>query len=99
MFDHEKLKKRRQELNLRPKDIYVILGISKATYSNWESGARVPSEKDINKLEMIFDVEKDYFIDKTHIITVFPQLNEANKQKVQDFANQLLQEQEEKETN
>ena len=98
MFDHEKLKKRRLALNLRPKDIYVILGITKSTYSTWESGARVPSDKDIAKLEMIFDVEPGYFLDRTHIIAVYPLLSEENKSKVQAFAKELLDSQEETET-
>ena len=89
MFDHEKLQRRRLALNLRPKDIYLILGISAATYSSWESGAHDPSENDIKKLEVIFDVEKDYFIDKTHIIEVFPKLNDTNKHLVEAYAHDL----------
>ncbi|MGT2847278.1 helix-turn-helix domain-containing protein [Streptococcus massiliensis] len=89
MFDHERLKNRRLALNLRPKDIYVILGVTKATYANWESGARVPQEHDIKKLEMIFDVEEDYFIDKTHIVEVFPKLSDTNKRLVETYAHDL----------
>ncbi|MBP2623040.1 helix-turn-helix domain-containing protein [Streptococcus oricebi] len=98
MFDHEKLQRRRLALNLRPKDIYLILGISAATYSSWESGAHDPDESEIRKLELIFDVERDYFIDKTHIIGVFPKLTEKNKKLVQDYAYQLYLKQEEAET-
>ena len=93
MFDHQRLKNRRLALNLRPKDIYVILGVTKATYANWESGARVPQEGDIRKLEMMFDVEEDYFIDKTHIVEVFPKLNEQNKRLVEQYAHDLYLEQ------
>lgn len=93
MFDHDKLKDRRMALNLRPKDLYVILGVTKATYHNWETGARTPQEADVKKLEMILDVEEDYFYDKTHILEVYPQLNQANKDLVKAYAHKLLEEQ------
>ena len=38
MFSHEKLKKRRMELNLTQSSIYQELGISRKTYSAWENG-------------------------------------------------------------
>ena len=38
MFSHEKLKKRRLELNLTQSSIYQELGISRKTYSAWENG-------------------------------------------------------------
>ena len=93
MFDCEKLKNRRLALNLRPKDLYVILGVTKATYHNWETGARSPQEADVKKLEMILDVEEDYFYDKTHILEVYPQLTAANKDLVKAYAYSLLEQQ------
>ena len=42
MFSHEKLKKRRLELNLTQSSIYQELGISRKTYSAWENGLAEP---------------------------------------------------------
>ena len=45
MFSHEKLKKRRLELNLTQSSIYQELGISRKTYSAWENGLAEPHAK------------------------------------------------------
>lgn len=45
MFSHEKLKKRRVELNLTQSSIYQELGISRKTYSAWENGLAEPHAK------------------------------------------------------
>lgn len=45
MFSHEKLKKRRLELNLTQSSIYQELGISRKTYSAWEMVWQNPTQK------------------------------------------------------
>ena len=40
----EKMKKRRIQLNLRPKDIAKKVGVAESTYRDWENGRKIQGE-------------------------------------------------------
>lgn len=93
MFDSKKLKKRRLELNLRPKDIYQILAIPRSLYCKWESGAQIPTYHQVLQLSKILSVEDTYLIDPKDIFDIYLKLSKENKEKVNDFAYHLFKEQ------
>jgi len=59
----EKIKKLRTRRNLQQKDLISYLKIAKSTYSQYESGDRVPSIDIIKKLAEFYNVSLDYLLD------------------------------------
>ena len=93
MFSHEKLKKRRLELNLAQASIYQELGISRKTYSAWENGLAEPHTKNLRRLATCLKVQENYFVDETSTLYTYPLLTPSHKKEVDQLASQLLERQ------
>ena len=93
MFSHEKLKKRRLELNLAQASIYQELGISRKTYSVWENGLGEPHAKNLRRLATCLKVQENYFVDETSTLYTYPLLTPPHKKEVDQLASQLLERQ------
>ena len=93
MFSHEKLKKRRMELNLTQSSIYQELGISRKTYSAWENGLAEPHAKNLRRLATCLKVQENYFVDETSTLYTYPLLTPPHKKEVDQLASQLLERQ------
>ena len=83
MFSHEKLKKRRLELNLTQASIYQELGVSRKTYSAWENGLAEPHAKNLRRLATCLKVQENYFVDETSTLYTYPLLTPPHKKEVQ----------------
>lgn len=58
----EKIKKLRENKNLQQKDLVDYLKIAKSTYSQYESGTRMPSLDIIMKIAEFYNVSIDYLL-------------------------------------
>ena len=93
MFSHEKLKKRRLELNLTQADIYTPLEISRKTYSAWENGLAEPHAKNLRRLAKRLKVKENFFVDETSTLFTYPLLTPPHQKQVDQLAGQLLERQ------
>ena len=93
MFSHEKLKKRRLELNLTQSSIYQELDISRKTYSAWENGLAEPHAKNLRRLATCLKVQENYFVDETSALYTYPLLTPPYKKEVDKLASRLLERQ------
>ena len=90
MFSPEALKKRRTELKISQIDIAKQLDITRQSYFNWESGKTKPNSKNTEKLASILKVPVTYFEAEYKIIETYLRLNYINREKVEDYAEELL---------
>lgn len=90
MYQPEKLKARRKELNLTQKDIADLLGISYQAYSAWERGVKQPSKEKVKKLEQILDVPIGYFTEP-EIVRLYNTLSGEGKGQVLSYVKNLVQ--------
>lgn len=90
MFSPEVLKKRRSELKISQAEIARQLGISRQSYFTWENGKTKPNGKNIDKLADILGVPTSYFESEYKIVKTYLQLNAINREKVEDYAEDLL---------
>lgn len=78
-------------------DLAKLLGYSKQTISNWETGLKTPRMGAIQKLSDFFHVNKSYIIDGTNnsdkLLTVYNQLNDNRQENVYKYASNQLEEQ------
>lgn len=78
-------------------DLAKLLGYSKQTISNWETGLKTPRMGAIQKLADIFKVNKSYIIDGVKnpdkLFSIYEQLNDERKNNVYNYANDQLEEQ------
>lgn len=78
-------------------DLAKLLGYSKQTISNWETGLKTPRMGAIQKLSDFFHVNKSYIIEGTNssdkLLTVYNQLNSNRQESVYKYANNQLDEQ------
>lgn len=78
-------------------DLAKLLGYSKQTISNWETGLKTPRMGAIQKLSDFFHVNKSYIIDGTNssdkLLTVYNQLTDSRQENVYNYANNQLNEQ------
>jgi len=54
-IDYEKLRRKRNELGLKTKDVCKELNLYQPSYCNWESGRSKPIRRNAEKLERYFD--------------------------------------------
>ncbi len=59
----DKIKKLRQKSNLQQKDLVEYLKVAKSTYSQYESGDRVPSLDIIRRIAEFYNVPTDYLLE------------------------------------
>ena len=95
MFSPEILKKRRTELKISQIDIARKLGITRQSYFYWENGKTRPNGKNTEKLAEILGVSPTYFESEYKIVETYLHLNSANREKVEEYAEELLSIQEE----
>lgn len=94
MFSGEKLKKIRQEKGYSQADLAKLLQLSRASYFNWEKGKTKPNQKNLKQLSQIFKVDPTYFLSEHDIVNIFLKLNPDNQVKLENYAEELLKEQE-----
>ena len=93
MYQPEKLKARRKELQMTQKDIADRLGISYQAYSAWERGVKQPSKEKVQQLEQILNVPKGYFTE-VEIVRLYNTLSDEGKdQALSDVRNLVQKEQ------
>ena len=90
MYQPEKLKARRKELQMTQKDIADQLGISYQAYSAWERGVKEPSKEKVNRLEQLLKVPKGYFTE-IEIVRLYNTLSNKGKNQVVGYARDLVQ--------
>lgn len=95
MFSPESLKKRRTELKISQADMARKLDISRQSYFTWESGKTKPNSHNIEKLADILGVSTGYFESEHRIVETYLKLNDINRVKVEEYAEELLTVQEE----
>lgn len=54
-----KLKQLRTDRKISQKELGDILGVSQQTVGSWERGYRTPTPRDMQKLEDLFEVDKE----------------------------------------
>lgn len=90
MFQGKRLKERRQELGLKQAEVAKRLGLSRASYFNWESGKTKPNQANLARLSALLEVPETYFFYDATITEIYAQLTPANQEKTVDYANGLL---------
>ena len=90
MYQPEKLKARRKELNMTQKDIADQLEISYQAYSAWERGVKEPSKEKVKQLEKILKVPKGYFTE-IEIVRLYNTLSNKGKNQVVEYTRDLVQ--------
>ena len=90
MYQPEKLKARRKELQMTQKDIADRLGISYQAYSAWERGVKKPSKEKVKQLEQILNVQKGYFTE-IEIVRLYNNLTDKGKNQALSYVRNLVQ--------
>lgn len=90
MYQPEKLKARRKELQMTQKYIADQLGISYQAYSAWERGIKEPSKEKVNRLEQLLKVPKGYFTE-IEIVRLYNTLSNKGKDQVVEYTRNLVQ--------
>jgi len=65
----QRLKSLREEMGLKQIDIVEMLGVSRTTYTQYETGKSEPDLATVAKLAEFFNTSVDYLISKTSIKT------------------------------
>lgn len=94
MFSPKRLKEKRTKLALSQSEIARELGISRMSYSAWESGKTKPNQNNLRQLSKLLNVSESYFESEYKIVNTYLQLSLHNQEKVEKYAEELLQEQE-----
>lgn len=94
MFSGEKLKNIREEKGYSQAEVAKLLNISRVSYFNWENGKTKPNQKNLNLLSRLLGVEETYFVSEYHIVDTYFKLNQDNRHKLENYADDLLKEQE-----
>lgn len=85
----EKLRECREKAHLSQKMVALEVGVRPPTVSQWESGVKKPSRKNIIKLANLYHVSADYLLDMQYDS---PDISESDlspdeKKLVQDYRN------------
>lgn len=94
MFSGEKLKNIREEKGYSQAEVAKLLNISRVSYFNWENGKTKPNQKNLNHLSRLLSVEETYFVSEYDIVDTYSKLNKDNRYKLENYADDLLKEQE-----
>jgi len=60
----EKIKEERKKKNFTQEELATRLGTTRRSLINYEQGKRIPSEDIIEKMCLLFNTTKDYFLNK-----------------------------------
>ena len=93
MFSGKKLKKRRKELGYSQTQIANALNINRTSYHQWEAEKTKPNQKNLKRLAHYLQVDNEYFESEYTIVSSYLQLNSTNQQKLEDYADTLLESQ------
>lgn len=93
MFSPTKLKEKRESQGLSQSQLASSLGISRASYFNWESGKTKPNQNNLSKLSEILNVDPRYFESEYEIVETYLKLTERNQEATLDYATELLNKQ------
>lgn len=96
MFSPTKLKEKRESQGLSQSQLASSLGISRASYFNWESGKTKPNQNNLSKLSQILTVDPCYFESEYEIVETYLKLTEKNQKATLHYATELLNKQNEK---
>lgn len=104
----DRIRKLREGRNMTQTELSEILGMKTyTTVSKWEKNENFPKGKDLKKLAEIFNVTSDYLLGLTdsklgkitiqneqpEIVSIYNQLEQPRQEKVLNFANEQLEEQ------
>ena len=90
MFSPIKLKEKRESQGLSQSQLASRLGISRASYFNWESGKTKPNQNNLTKLSQILNVDPRYFESEYEIVETYLKLTEKNQKATLHYAKDLL---------
>lgn len=93
MFSPTKLKEKRESQGLSQSQLASSLGISRASYFNWESGKTKPNQNNLSKLSEILNVDPRYFESEYEIVETYLKLTERNQEATLHYATELLNKQ------
>ena len=91
MFSGSRLKECRMEKQYSQSELANLLKINRASYNKWEAGKSVPNQKNLATLARILDVPTTYFESEYKIVNTYLQLSSENQDKVDEYAEGLLQ--------
>ena len=80
-FHLTKLKEKRESQGLSQSQLASSLGISRASYFNWESGKTKPNQNNLSKLSEIFNVDPRYFESEYEIVETYLKLTKKESKK------------------
>ena len=93
MFSPTKLKEKRESQGLSQSQLASSLGISRASYFNWESGKTKPNQNNLSKLSQVLNVDPRYFESEYEIVETYLKLTEKNQKATLHYATELLNKQ------
>lgn len=93
MFSASKLKHYRLANNLSQTAIANKLGVTRATLSAWETGKAVPNKKHLQELAQVLHITTNDLQEEHPHLTLYKQLNQSNKKKVDELTHDLLMKQ------
>ncbi|HFI0215649.1 TPA: XRE family transcriptional regulator [Streptococcus suis] len=93
MFSGKRLKERRIALGYSQSVLADKLHINRSSYFNWENGKTRPNQGNLKQLAILLDVSETYFESEYKIVNTYLQLSSENQEKVEKYAEKLLQEQ------
>lgn len=67
-----RIKTLRELHNIDQKELAIDIGVAQPTISNWETGIKTPSTKNIQKMALYFNVSTDYLLGRTDDPTPTP---------------------------
>ena len=94
LFSGDRLRERRQKMMFTQADMARSLGVSRASYFNWERNKTQPNQKNLERLSQILEVDQDYFEKDYEILGIYNQLNAHNQTKTVVYSRGLLRDQE-----
>lgn len=93
MFSGQQLKKRREELGLSQSQLAKQVGVSRASYFNWEADKTRPNQKNLDLLAELLEVTPTYFESEYEIVDLYLQLTPPNQQVVLNYTQKTLDDQ------
>lgn len=89
MYQPDKLKQKREELDLEQQELAELIGVSKQAYFKWEKGLSKPTKANIAKLEKVLKVPEGY-LSEDEISSLYKQLTEPNQEKAITYVRDLV---------
>lgn len=90
MFSGSRLQELREHKGWSQAFIAQAIGISRASYFNWEKGKTQPNQKHRHHLCQLLQVSEADLEDRPAIVAVYLQLNADNQEKVLTYSHHLL---------